>query len=41
MEAADFERLLDVIDTAGELTSRPPFAEVVDNSLAEAVKNGK
>jgi NitT/TauT family transport system substrate-binding protein len=41
MEAADFDRLLDVIDTAGELTARPPFEKVVDNSLAEAVKNGK
>ena len=28
MEAADFDRLLDVIDSAGELTARPPFAEV-------------
>lgn len=41
MEEADFARLLDVIDLAGELTSRPPFEGVVDNSLAEAVKNGK
>ena len=41
MEAADFERLLDVIDTAGELTARPPFADVVDNGLAEAVRSGK
>ena len=41
MEAADFDRLLDVIDTAGELTARPPFQDVVDNSLAQAVQNGK
>ena len=41
MEAADFDRLLDVIDSAGELTARPPFGEVVDNSLAEAVRAGK
>lgn len=41
MEEADFGRLLDVIDTAGELTARPPFAEVVDNSLAKAVGSGK
>ena len=41
MEAADFDRLLNVIDTAGELTAWPPFTDVVDNSLAEAVRNGK
>ena len=41
MDEADFDRLLDVIDTAGELTARPPFGDVVDNSLAEAVKSGK
>ena len=41
MEPTDFERLLDVIDTAGELTARPPFEKVVDNSLAEDVKAGK
>ena len=41
MEEADFGRLLDVIDSAGELTARPPFAEVVDNSLAKAVGSGK
>ena len=41
MEEGDYGRLLDVIDTAGELTARPPFADVVDNSLAEAVQKGK
>lgn len=41
MEAADFDRLLDVIDTAGELTARPPFQDIVDNSLAQAVRDGK
>ena len=40
MEAADFDRLLDVIDSAGELTARPPFQDVVDNSLAQAVQSG-
>ena len=37
MEVEDYDRLLDVIDSAGELTARPPFAELVDNSLAEAI----
>lgn len=41
MDEADYERLLDVIDASGELSARPPFDEVVDNSLALAVKNGE
>ena len=41
MEAEDYARLLDVIDGAGELTARPPFGELVDNGLAEAVQSGK
>ena len=39
MEVGDYGRLLDVIDTAGELTSRPPFEELVDNSLAEVIQS--
>ena len=41
MDEGDFGRLLDVIDTAGELTARPPFQDVVDNSLAQAIQAGK
>jgi NitT/TauT family transport system substrate-binding protein len=41
MDQGDFGRLLDVIDTAGELTARPPFQDVVDNSLAQAIQAGK
>lgn len=35
MEKASFERLQDVISSAGELKNRAPFAELVDNSFAE------
>ena len=38
MEEADFERLLDVIDGAGELNARPPFGELVNNGLAEGIQ---
>ncbi len=34
MFEADYNRMLDVIDYAGELKARPPFAELVDNTLA-------
>ena len=34
MYETDYNRLLDVIDFAGELKARPPFAGLVDNSLA-------
>jgi len=32
-----YERLLDVMECAGELTGRPAFTEVVDNSVAEKI----
>ncbi len=35
MEEKDFERMLAIIDSAGELKAKVPFAELVDNSLAE------
>ncbi len=35
MEEKDFERMLTIIDSAGELKAKVPFAELVDNSLAE------
>ena len=37
MQEADYERLLAVIDFNGELTGRPAFSALVDNSFAEAV----
>lgn len=33
----DYGRLLDIIDGAGELTARPDFSALIDNSLAEKV----
>ena len=39
MDEADYGRLLDVIDGAGELTGRPPFEDLVDNSLAQAIQS--
>ncbi|HWR22086.1 MAG TPA: ABC transporter substrate-binding protein [Feifaniaceae bacterium] len=39
MEEQDFERMLTIIDSAGELKARVPFADLVDNTLAlEAMK---
>ena len=35
MEEKDFERMLTIIDSAGELKAKIPFAELVDNSIAE------
>lgn len=37
MQEADYERLLTVIDFNGELTGRPNFNELVDNSFAKKV----
>ena len=37
MQEADYQRLLTVIDFNGELTARPAFSELVDNSFAEKV----
>lgn len=37
MFESDYDRLLDVIAYAGELTARPPFGELVDNTLAREV----
>lgn len=33
----DYNRLLEVIDMAGELAARPPFAALIDNSVADEV----
>ncbi|MBQ3077943.1 MAG: ABC transporter substrate-binding protein [Clostridia bacterium] len=40
MEQAAFERLQDIMQEAGELDARVPFAEVVDNSFALAASAG-
>ena len=37
MQEADYERLLTVIDFNGELTGRPAFTELVNNSFAKKV----
>ena len=34
---ASFDRLQNIMDSAGELTARAPFDKIVDNSLAKAV----
>lgn len=37
MEEADYERLLTIIDFNGELSGRPDFSELVDNTFAKKV----
>ncbi len=37
MQEADYERLLTVIDFKGELTGRPAFSELVDNTFAKKI----
>lgn len=37
MQEADYERMLDIIEEAGELSTRPDFAALVDNSIAERI----
>lgn len=37
MQEADYERMLDIIEEAGELSARPDFAALVDNSIAERI----
>ena len=32
-----YERLLDIMEQAGELDARPPYAEIINNSVAEQV----
>ncbi len=32
-----YERLLDIMESAGELTQRTPFDKIIDNSIAEKV----
>jgi len=36
MEEAAFTRLQEIMEEAGELDGRVPFADVVDNSFAKA-----
>ncbi len=38
MEEEAFNKLQDIMETAGELTERVPFEDLVDNSFAEAVQ---
>ncbi len=38
MAEEDFVRMQDIIETAGELAKRVPFAAIVDNSLAEKAR---
>ena len=37
MYEEDYNRLLDVVETAGELSARPDFSKLVDNRVAESV----
>ena len=37
LEQEPYERLLDIMEQAGELDSRPPYGDVVNNTLAEKV----
>ncbi|MGN1222939.1 MAG: ABC transporter substrate-binding protein [Christensenellales bacterium] len=38
MSEASYNRLLDMLDNAGELSDRVPFSKVVDNSIADKIK---
>lgn len=38
MSEASYNRLLDMLDNAGELSNRVPFSKVVDNSIADKIK---
>ena len=40
MHKEAYERLLDIMEQAGELESRPAFETIVDNSLAERAQKG-
>ncbi len=40
MHEEAYERLLDIMEQAGELESRPAFETIVDNSLAERAQKG-
>ena len=37
MQEEDYNRLLDIIEEAGELSARPDFQALVDNRIAEQV----
>lgn len=41
MTEESYSRLLDVMDSAGELTARPEMAKLVDNSFAESALAGR
>lgn len=41
MTEDSYARLLDIMDSAGELTARPEMAQLVDNVFAEAAMQGK
>ena len=41
MTADSYERLLDIVESAGELSARPDMSLVVDNSFAEKVTDGE
>ncbi|MDO4565434.1 MAG: ABC transporter substrate-binding protein [Clostridia bacterium] len=38
MFESDYNRLLDIIDFAGELSARPPFEALIDNSFAQKIQ---
>lgn len=37
MEKENYERLLDIMEQAGELSARPPYEDLINNSIAEKV----
>ena len=37
MYEEDYQRLLDIIEGSGELSARPEFTTLVDNSIAERI----
>ena len=37
MEEEAYQRLLDVMENAGELTARPEFSDLIDNTIAQKV----
>ena len=41
MTEESYNRLLDIMEQAGELSGRPEYSKVIDNSVAQKVVNGK
>ena len=41
MQQSAYERLLDIMEQAGELSARAPYEQVINNTIAEQVMGEK